>query len=64
MIPAIIKVLPVIIPTLCPNECQFNFNTPLYANLTNITIPVMDIKRYRPAIVATAHQPLVPAIKK
>ena len=40
MIPAIIKVHPVIIPALCFQECQLSFKIILYASLTHNTIPV------------------------
>ncbi len=60
----ITKVHPVIIPDLCSRLCQFNFSTPLYANLTHNTIPETDIKRYSEATLMTAHMPFVPAKRK
>lgn len=64
MIPVITKVIPVIIPVLCSNLCQFIFSNPLYAYLTNNAIPVIVIRKYIKAINQTNQPSWVPANKK
>ncbi len=64
MIPVITKVIPVIIPVLCSNLCQFIFNNPSYAYFTKSTIPVMVMTEYIQAINKTSHIPCTPANKK